>query len=73
MVEPDVFADTPRVAHVWVGGSALNCTRLGVPGGLTCFDHVSCDVKHVTFVGDGICQGEEYDTAICAWDGGGCA
>jgi hypothetical protein len=71
-VEPGAFFDTPRVANVWVGGSALNCTRLGLPGGVTCFDEVSCDVEIITWVGDGVCDGGEYDTAACAWDGGDC-
>jgi hypothetical protein len=73
VVEPSVFADTPRVANVWVGSSALNCTRLGLPSGVTCFDDMSCDVEHVALIGKGFCHGGEYDTAACASDGGACA
>jgi len=73
MVDPGVFNDTLRVAHVWVGGSALNCTRLGLPSDVACFDDVSCDAEHITWIGGGTCSGGEYDTAACAWDGGDCA
>jgi hypothetical protein len=74
MVEPGAFAGAPRVAHVWMAGSALNCTRLGLPGGVTCFDEVSCDVRHITWIGNRACDSiGGYDTAVCAWDGGDCA
>jgi hypothetical protein len=72
-VEPGSFADTPRLANVWVGGSALNCSRLGLSGGVTCLDDVYCDMEHIVRVGNGRCDGGEYDVAICAWDGGDCA
>jgi hypothetical protein len=74
MVELGAFADTPRVANVWMAGSVLNCSRLGLPGGVTCFDDVSCDVQQVTYIGDGVCDSDyaDYETAACAWDGGDC-
>jgi hypothetical protein len=73
VVEPSVFVDTPRVANVWVAGSALNCTRLGLPEGVTCFDDVTCGAERATSIGDGFCQGPRYDTPACAWEGGDCA
>jgi hypothetical protein len=73
VVEPSVFSDTPRMENVWVGSSALNCTRLGLPGGVTCFDDVSCDVEHILWIGDGICdESGGYERAVCARDGGDC-
>jgi hypothetical protein len=74
LVQPGVFADTPRVVNVWVGGSAINCTRLGLPGAATCFDDVSCDAELIGLVGNGMCDPDKrgHNTAKCAWDGGDC-
>jgi Leucine-rich repeat (LRR) protein len=74
VVEPSALADTPLLAYVWVGASALNCSRLEVSDGITCFDDASCDVEHIGWLGDGRCDSRGgYDTADCAWDGGDCA
>jgi len=74
VVGPGTFADTRHLSNVWVAGSALNCTRFGLPGGVTCFDEESCDVEMIVRVGNGICDAaiSGYDTAVCAWDGGDC-
>jgi hypothetical protein len=75
VVEPGVLANASRVANVWVGGSALNCSRLRLPGGATCFDDQSCDAEKIGRLGNGVCDGRGggYDTAACARDGGDCA
>jgi hypothetical protein len=72
VVEHGAFADTSRIANVWLDGSALNCTQLGLPGGVTCFGDTACDVEYVSLVGDGVCN-NVYDTMECARDGGDCA
>jgi hypothetical protein len=71
VVEPGVFADTPRLTNVWVAGSALNCTRLSLQVGVTCFDEEACDMGWVTQIGNRICV-QRYNTQECAWDGGDC-
>ena len=73
-VESGAFADTPRLEYVWVPGTALNCSRLvpQLPGDAACVSQ-HCDVERPDFIGDKWCDGGEYDTAECAWDGGDCS
>ena len=72
--ELEVGALPDTVQYVWLPGSALNCTRLApqLSGGAACFDDAYCDVEWAFKVGNGYCNGGDYDTAECAWDGGDC-
>lgn len=44
-----------------------NTQRLLVEG------YPNCHVDMPSWIGDGICDGEEYNTEACGWDGGDCA
>ena len=71
-VEADALPFT--LDHMWLPGATLNCSQIALrlPGGAACLDGAYCDVEMITRIGEGICQGGDYDTAECAWDGGDC-
>ena len=60
--------------YAWLPGATLNCSQIvpRLPSGAACLDGAYCDVEMITRIGEGICQGGDYDTAECAWDGGDC-
>lgn len=35
-------------------------------------EYPNCTIARPFFIGDGECDGDEYDTPECAWDGGDC-
>jgi len=35
-------------------------------------DYPNCSVRYPSWIGDGICDGFDYNTTECGWDGGDC-
>ena len=60
---------------MWLPGAVLSCSQIAprLPGGATCLGGMMhCDAEYITVIGTGNCNGGDYDTAECAWDGGDC-
>ena len=46
----------------WDGG---DCTKFNEK-------HPNCTVEHPSLIGNGYCNGKEYNIEACGWDGGDC-
>jgi hypothetical protein len=55
------------VCQLW-----LNTTACGFDGGDCMMTYDFCDVEDEEYLGDGYCDGGEYNTEECGWDHGDC-